>query len=66
MGVFFVKKRGPFLNAGCIMNSISIVYFTFYLFGGAYTPNAPPPAYGPVSLVRLGSYGYMVTVYVYG
>jgi len=32
--------------------SISIFYFTFYLFGGggAYAPNAPPPAaYGPAS-----------------
>jgi len=38
-----VKSR-PFLNAGCIMYSISIfIYFTFYLFGGsAYAPNAPP------------------------
>jgi len=27
---------------------ISIFYFTFYLFGGAYAPNAAtPPAYGP-------------------
>jgi len=24
------------------MYSISIFYFTFYLFGGAYAPNAPP------------------------
>jgi len=40
-GCFFVKS-GPFLNAGCIMYSISIVYFTFCLFGGAYAPNAPP------------------------
>jgi len=31
---FFVKSE-PFLNAGCIMYSISIFYFTFYLFGGA-------------------------------
>jgi len=31
--VFFVKS-GPFLNAGCIVYSISIFYFTFYLFGG--------------------------------
>ena len=23
--------------------SISIFYFTFYLFGGVYAPNAPPP-----------------------
>jgi len=29
-----VLKSGPFLNAGCIMYSISIFYFTFYLFGG--------------------------------
>ena len=34
MGVFFVKKSGPFLDAECIMYSISIFYFTFYLFGG--------------------------------
>ena len=43
MGVFFCKKSGPFLNAGCIMYSISIFYFTFYLFGAVYAPNAPPP-----------------------
>ena len=28
------------------MYNISIFYFTLYLFGGAYAPNAPP-AYGP-------------------
>jgi len=42
-GCFFVKKvenggvfvkSGPFLNAGCIMYTISIFYFTLYLFGG--------------------------------
>jgi len=40
-GCFFVKS-GPFLNAGCIMYtaSISIFYFTFYLFGGR---THPPP-----------------------
>jgi len=31
-GCFFVKN-GPFLNAGCIMYSISIFYFTFYWLG---------------------------------
>jgi len=38
-GVFFVKS-GPFLDAGCITYSISIFYFTFYLFGrgGVRTP----------------------------
>ena len=41
-GECFFVKSGPFLNAGCIMYSISIFYFTFYLFGGgAYAPNAP-------------------------
>ena len=38
--VFFVKS-GPFLNAGYIMYSTSIFYFTFYLFflgGGQRTP----------------------------
>jgi len=43
---YFVKS-GPFLNAGCIIYSISVFYFTFYLIGGAYAPNAPSPAYGP-------------------
>ena len=38
----FCKKVERFLNAGCIVYSISIFYFTFYLFGGAYAPNAPP------------------------
>jgi len=42
MGGVFVKKSVPFLNAGCIMYSISIFYFTFYLFGGAY-PTHPLP-----------------------
>jgi len=45
-GAFFVKKSGPFLNAGYIMNSISklILYFTltFYLFGGRTHPTQPP------------------------
>jgi len=47
-GVFLVKN-GPFLNAGCIMYSISIFYFTFYLFGGGVRtdPTHPLPAYGP-------------------
>jgi len=54
MGGYFVKKvenvevffckSGPFLKAGCIMYSISIFYFAFYLFGGGgeYAPNARP------------------------
>jgi len=33
-GGVFCKKSGPFLNAGCIMYSISFFNFTFYLFGG--------------------------------
>jgi len=53
-GVFFVKS-GPFLNAGCIMYSISIFYFPFYLFGGCVrTQRTPlPTAWG----VRLSSLG---------
>ena len=39
--VFFVKS-GPFLNAGYIMYSTSIFYFTFYFFwGGATHPPLP-------------------------
>jgi len=49
MGVFYVNKvencffvkSGPFLNAGCIMYSISI-YFTFYLFGGCVSIQRTP------------------------
>ena len=46
---FFVKKSGPFLNAGCIMYSISIfiLFYILLIWGGAYTPNAPLPVYGP-------------------
>ena len=51
MGVFFVKrwkmgglffvKKWTFPQRRCIMYSISIFYFTFYLFErGAYAPNA--------------------------
>jgi len=43
-GGVICKKSGPFLNAGCIMHSISIFYFTFYLFGGMRThPTHPLP-----------------------
>jgi len=53
MGVF-CKKSGPFLNAGCIMYSVSIFYFTFYLFeGGAGThPTHPPPVPTGLSSMR--------------
>jgi len=35
-GVFLVKS-GPFLNAGCIMYSISIfLFYILLIFGGAY------------------------------
>jgi len=44
----FCKKSGPFLNAACIMYSISIFYFTFYIFGGGVSRHPThPPAYGP-------------------
>ena len=45
-GVFFVKKRGPFLNAGCIMYSISVFFiFTILLtWGGCvHTQRIPLP-----------------------
>ena len=57
-GCFFVKKSvenggcfvksGPFLNAGCIMYSISIFLFYILLIWGVRThPMHDPPAYGP-------------------
>jgi len=42
--MFFFVKSGPFLNAGCIMYSISIFYFFHFTYlGGAYAPIAPLP-----------------------
>ena len=43
----FCKKSGLFLNAGRIMYSISIFYFTFYLFGGCVRTQRTPPAHVP-------------------
>ena len=40
MGEGFVKS-GPFLDAGCIVYSISIFYFTFCLFGEVRTHPLP-------------------------
>ena len=41
-GCFFCKKSGPFLNAGCIMYSISILFYILLIGGGrAYAPDAP-------------------------
>ena len=44
-GVFFVKS-GPFLNAGCIMYSISIFLHFTYL-GVRTQPTHPTPCDGP-------------------
>ena len=52
MGEGFVKS-GPFLDAGCIVYSISIFYFTFCLFGGVRMHPTHPPAYGPATLRHL-------------
>jgi len=44
-GCFFCKKSEFFLNAGCIMYSISIFYF---IYMGVHTlPTHPPPSHGP-------------------
>jgi len=59
-GCFFAKS-GPFLNAGCIMYtaSISIFYFTFYLFGGVRPPclracsHPQPQSVLPMQAIRL-------------
>ena len=39
----FCKKSGAFLNAGCIMYSISIFILHFTYLGGSYVPNTPLP-----------------------
>jgi len=46
-GVFFVKKW-TFPQHKVHYVQYQYFYFTFYLFGGAYAPNAPP-AGGPVA-----------------
>ena len=46
---FFVKKSGPFLNAGCIMYSISIFYILHFTYSGAGCIRTQrTPAYGHV------------------
>jgi len=52
-GVFFAKKwkmwgckKWTFPQSRVHYVQYQYFYFTFYLFGGAYAPNAPP-AYGP-------------------
>jgi len=52
-GVFFCKKSGPSLKAGCIMYSISIFYFSFYLFEGVCMHPTHPPAYRPGKLFSI-------------
>jgi len=48
-----VVKSGPFLDAGCIMYSISIFfYFTFYLLGGCVRTERTPT--GLISLQPVG------------
>ena len=37
-GKSFFVKSGPFLNAGCIMYSISIFILHFTYLGGAFMP----------------------------
>jgi len=41
-GVFFCKKSGPFLNAGCIMYSISIFLFYILLIWGCVRTQPTP------------------------
>jgi len=45
VGVFCKKKWTLPPQNETKLNQTLLFYFTFYLFGGAYSPNAPP-AYG--------------------
>ena len=58
-GGVFSKKSGHFLNAGCIMYSISIFLFYILLIWVVHThPTHPPPAYGPdIIAVEMASSG---------
>jgi len=44
MVAVFCKKSGPFLNAGCIMYSISILFYILLIWGVRTHPTHP---YGP-------------------
>jgi len=56
-GCFFVKS-GHFLNAGCIMYSISIFYFTFYSFGACVRTQRTPLPTGLLHQVTYELEGY--------
>jgi len=49
-GVVFCKKVDLSSTQGALCTVSVFFYFTFYLFGGAYAPYAPP-AYGPALAV---------------
>ena len=53
MGGVFCKKSGPFLNAGCIMYSISIFFILHFTYLGVRTHPTDPPAYGPAYVAYL-------------
>ena len=50
MGGVFCKKVDLSSTQGALCTVSVFFYFTFYLFGGGYAPNAPP-AYGPVIVI---------------
>ena len=41
MGGVFLQKSGPFLNAGCIMYSISILFYILLIWGFVRTRRTP-------------------------
>jgi len=51
-GVFFCKKVDLSSTQGALCRPTVSVFFTFYLFGGAYPPNSPP-AYGPGTKIEI-------------
>ena len=42
-----LQKSGPFLNAGCILYSISIFFILHFTYLGMRMHPTRPPAYGP-------------------
>ena len=62
-GVFFCKKSGPFLNAGCIMNSISIFILHFTYLGGCVRTQRTPSAYWPEVKAENGCFKFAFLVH---
>ena len=68
VGVFFCKKVDLSSTQGALCTVPVYFYFTFYLFAGAYAPNAPPLPTGLFHSTHRQRYGTreFVLIHTYG